>query len=362
MDEITNLAGDLIKFQTTESKLDETRKCIDYIKNYFKDCPTLFVREHRSNNSLSLVITTKKTKHPKIFLYGHIDVVDAEDKDFVSSIRSGKLFGRGAIDMKGQVAAMMVLLKDLIRRKSDLSLGFMIVSDEEVGGLNGVRYLLSKEKYKCDLAVVPDGGENFDITLRQKGGLWLKIEAKGKSAHGSTPWLGDNALEKLIAFYTRLDHLFLKANKKNFWRVSVNLGRIQGGNAANQVPDRAEMLLDIRYPEEFTKQEIMKRIRKILSSDFKIEVVSDVFPYFGDKNNFYIKRFKKTAEKRLGRKIAYKNECGASDARFFSKQNIPIIITSPVGAGYHSRNEWVSIKSLEDFYFILKDFLISVTD
>jgi len=362
--EILNLTKKLIAFKTVNGNGKEIALCFDFIKKYFEVeivSKKIIVKEYKKNGVLSLALSNRNTLKPDIIFNGHIDVVNAEDKLFTPVVKNGKLYGRGAADMKNQVATMMAVLKDLINSEFKKSISLILNSDEEMGGCNGVKYLVEEIGYRAKVAIIPDGSYNFDIVEKQKGGFWIKFVSHGKSAHASRFWLGENAILKLTDFYGDLIKIFppLKKTKLLYQDgVSINLGKINGGKSTNSVPETAEMHLDLRYSEKMDKRRILESIKK-LSKKHKIsfEITDDVAMLETSPKNYYLKMFKNVVEKNLGRKVKIVKETGASDARFFSKYNIPVIITVPNCGGFHEAGEWAEIKSLEKFYEVLREFV-----
>src|SRR5204863_6751228 len=124
----------------------------------------------------------------------------------------------------------------------------VVVSDEESGEVTqrGSDYLV-EQGYTGDFAIT---GEPTDlhIGVQAKGVLAMRIEVHGRSAHSSTPWLGDNAVLKAIDVFRQIESLpFARHSSELFDRPSINLGRIQGGDALNKVPDSCTMAVDVRY-------------------------------------------------------------------------------------------------------------------
>lgn len=201
--EIVNLTKKLIKVPSVKANTAALYKIINFCKTYFAG-REFITKKLESNKKLSLVVTFEKTQKPEIFLVGHLDVVEGEKEQFIPQVKGNRLYGRGSKDMKGADSVMMVLMKNLASMKIKPSLGLMLTTDEEIGGLNGVGYLLRTKKYSCKVAFVPDGGNNFKIITSEKGVIHFKLTAKGKSAHGSRPWIGENAIDKLIKAYQKL--------------------------------------------------------------------------------------------------------------------------------------------------------------
>ena len=168
-------------------------------------------------------------------------------EQFAPRVDGDRLYGRGAYDMKGGLAAMMCALHDLASSRQ-VRVHFVCVSDEESeeDEQRGSDYLV-EQGYVGDFAIT---GEPTDlhIGVQAKGVLALRIEVPGKSAHGSTPWVGDNAVLKAIDVFRQIESLpFARESSDLFDRPSINLGRIVGGDALNKVPDLCVIDVDVRY-------------------------------------------------------------------------------------------------------------------
>lgn len=362
LNEIVKLTLRLIRFKSTANNEDQLRASIDYCARYLKK-GNIIIRRYEKNKKPSLVATYQRTKCPQIFFVGHLDVVGAKNNQFIPTIKNGRIYGRGAFDMKGQVAVMLKLFKDFSQKRTPPSIGIMLTTDEEIGGINGVNYLLSNHHYRCEVAFVPDAGRNFRLILEQKGVLHVKVTAYGKSAHGSRPWRGKNAIDKLIKLYCWLKKKFPQPKGEKDWKPSLNLGKIQGGVATNQVPDKAEMFLDFRYPVTWNENKILKMILSFpykKDKDYTVEVIARGDVCYTDKNNKYVKLFREAAKEILKKPLNIGKSCGACDGRFFSKYGIPTIRIQQIGANGHADNEWTDIDSLGKFYLILERFIEKV--
>ncbi|MFH1712203.1 MAG: M20/M25/M40 family metallo-hydrolase [Patescibacteria group bacterium] len=356
--EILALTQQLISFQSVKENTQELRKIVDFAANYFKNT-NLTIKKFCHHQKPALIITFKNTKKPQLFLNGHLDVVEAESELFKSKVRGDKLFGRGAADMKGSVAVMMVLLKNLARTGKKPNIGLMLTTDEEIGGFDGAGYLLDKKGYSCNVAFVPDGGKDFNLIIEEKGIIHFKLKTQGKSCHASRPWLGDSAIDKLVKALSILRKSFINPKSLDDWKISFNIGTIEGGDAANKVADWACAYCDIRYPKRYNYQTIIDKIIKLTGIKPEIMIQGDVFSTSA-KNN-YLKLYQEIAEKILQKKLKYERHPAGSDARFFSARNIPVILTEPITHNAHAKNEWLSITSLEMMYSILQQYIEAIT-
>src|SRR4030088_2501553 len=178
---------------------------------------------------------------PCVVLHGHLDVVPGRDQQFIPRVEGDRLIGRGAYDMKGGLAAMMCALKD-VERQERVRVRLVCVPDEESEEL---------DERSTDAVVGLGLGGDFAITgeptdlhigVEAKGVLVMRIDVHGRSAHSSTPWLGDNAVLKAIDVFRAIEALpFTRESSEMFDRPSISLGRIEGGHALNQVPDVCTM-------------------------------------------------------------------------------------------------------------------------
>lgn len=358
MDDIASLTNHLIKFKSTASRPEELLRIVNFVEDYFKRT-NLFIKRFQSGEKPSIIITFRKEKNPRVFLVGHLDVIEAEDKDFTPKIKGKRLYARGAGDMKGNIACLMRVMREFSQQGLKPDIGLMLTSDEEVGGRDGVYFLLNRKRYNSKLAIIPDGGRLDEITIKEKGILRLRVEAKGKSAHGSKPWKGDNAIEKLMKAYFEIKKIFPRVGFKNSWKETLNLGKINGGEAVNKVPDFAEMDLDIRFTEKINWKEIYQKVFKIASKTkgVKIKIIGLREVLFTSPDNFYLKKYKEVCQRILGREVKFSREHGASDASHFAKKRIPVILHEPECHDIHTQNEWMDIESQEKYYQILKKFL-----
>ena len=349
----------LISFKTLSANFNENKKAIFWIKKRLKNFP-LFFRYFEFKNHPSLLILTKKTKDPLLWLAAHLDVVPGPEKLFLPKIVGKRLFGRGAFDMKFAIGCYLKLIEDLRKDLKNYNFGIMITCDEEIGGFFGTKKILEKG-YRGKLVFLPDGGKNWNFEIKTKGVWHLKVKAFGKSAHGSRPWQGEGAIEKLLEFLKELKKYFKKepCKIKNHWHSTLNIGKIEGGKATNQVSDFAQAFLDFRFTNE-KEREKFKEILKKLCSKFKgIKLEEIVFGSFYsiDPRNKYLQLFSKIAREKFAIKTSFVFSHGSSDARFFVEKGIPAILIRPKGGGHHSDKEWVDIEDLKKYYETLKEFV-----
>ncbi len=353
---IENLLTDLIKFKTIEKNKDELRKVIQYCYDYLKQNDLLRIEVFEVNQKWNLI--AKFSKEVLVYFVAHLDVVDGLDEQFEPILKEGKIIGRGSLDMKGPSSVLIELFKNLNDR--DYPVGLILTTDEEVGSQNGVKYIVENKNVHSKLVIIPDGGENFRIITKGKGAFHFRVKSKGKSAHGSTPWAGVNSIEKIIMFYQTLkEAIIFKENldDSNHWYNTINIGKIEGGQKVNIVPDFAQADIDIRFTEKYTLNEIQNLVSYLAKKfDLDLEILSTGNPVIVDTDSVYFRKFLESYRRVIG-DVVFDVEHGATDGRFFASLGIPVITLYPVGGGIHSEYEWVEIDSLYKMYELFYDYV-----
>jgi succinyl-diaminopimelate desuccinylase len=292
-----------------------------------------------------------------IVLHGHLDVVPARPEQFTPRVEGDRLYGRGAYDMKGGLAAMMCAVHDLAEERH-VRVHFVCVSDEESEEIEarGSDYLV-QQGYVGDFAIT---GEPTDmhIGIQAKGVLAMRIEVTGTAAHGSTPWVGDNAVLKAVDVFRRIEGLsFARESSDLFDRPSINLGRIVGGDALNKVPDLCVIDVDVRYLPGQDAEEIRAAVDAL--PDANVIKVFHRQPAIVEREDPYVQALGE-AISRVAPPIAERlgvGRDGASDAISFIEAGVPAVECGPVGDGHHGPQEWVSIRSLGDYRRTLVEFV-----
>lgn len=354
-DEMENVLAKLVAYRCTTDNRSANNDALAYIDQFVSE-RGMYTSYIEHDGVKSLVATTKPHhKRPTVLLGGHIDVVPGPDSLFTLQQDHERFFGRGVLDMKGSIAVFLQVIDALKDKLEQLDLGLMITSDEEVGGFNGTKVAL-EHGYEPKVCVLPDGGSDWQIQLSAKGVLQLKVSTSGQAAHGSQPWKGDNANLKLIRVIHEIYSLFPKNGPDN---NTINIGKISGGEAINQVADSAEALLDIRVISEDDKAHLLEEIRAVCRRhEAKLDIVMEGTGASFDLNNPYIKRFAEIVTKVTNIKVAGSHAFGSSDARFFAERNIPCISLYPIGGGHHSSDEWVSIEALHQLQEIITQYVL----
>src|SRR3982074_2525563 len=260
------LAERLISYDT--SRPEEIIAAAGFVKGWLES-RDIEVRHHDHNGLpvLSAEVGATAPGAPCVVLHGHLDVVPGRPEQFEPRVEGDRLIGRGAYDMKGGLAAMMCALKD-VEQQDRVRVRLGCVPDEETEELD--------ERSTDDVVKRGLGGDfaitgeptDLHIGVEAKGVLVMRIEVHGRSAHSSTPWLGDNAVLKAIDVFRAIETLpFSRESSEMFDRPSINLGRIKGGEALNQVRENCTMAVDVRYLPGQDPGEILGQVRAIPDID-----------------------------------------------------------------------------------------------
>jgi succinyl-diaminopimelate desuccinylase len=292
---------------------------------------------------------------PVVVLHGHLDVVPGREEQFSPRVEGDRLIGRGAYDMKGGLAAMMCATRDLAA-SDRVRVHFVCVPDEESEEVDARSTdALVRDGLKADFAITGEP-TNLHIGVQAKGVLAMRLAVHGRSAHGSTPWLGDNAILKAIDVFRQIECLpFSRESSEMFDRPSINLGRIQGGDVLNRVPDLCTMVVDIRYLPGQDPGEILAEVRSI--GDLDVERTFIHPPAQVAPSNPYVRALRDAVSRSVHGEAMSVGRDGASDAIAFLQAGIPAVEFGPAGGGHHGPDEWVSIASLSRYREALTDFV-----
>lgn len=347
----------LIAIPTTTGNYTANHDALDYIEQYLSK-RGMHTTRLEWNGIESLIATVNQTKTPKVMLAAHLDVVPGPAELFELKERDGKYFGRGVLDMKYAIAAYMQTVDSLKSTLQEYDFGIMITTDEEAGGTDGVARL-AEDGYLPQLCILPDGGMNWQIQLFSKGTMHVSITANGLAAHGSRPWLGESAIDKLLSTLAEVKTLFPDpGTDPDVSLTTHNIGEIKGGNAVNQVADSAEATLDIRFPSNEEKASILRHIEEICvknGTNMQILMSGDITSF--KLTDPFFEEFAQIITEKTGVKVVGSRTPASSDIRYYTPYKVPCISVYPPGGGHHGPEEWISKEGVYQFEEIIRDYL-----
>lgn len=369
MEEV-KILRDLINLKTVNPPGDEYL-VVNYIKKFFIKQKIKFKILSKDKKRSNIIGFIGKGK-PELLVSCHSDTVPAGEgwktNPFKAVIKNKRIYGRGALDDKGPLAALLIAAKEIKKIENKLKGTFLVCvpSDEERGSNFGLKYLVNKNYIKPDFAIMPDNaGSMKRISIAEKGVLWLELNSKGKIAHGSRPEKGINAVNNLIEVLNLIKKYKMKFKKHNLLsKPTINLGQIQGGNAPNMVPSTAKAILDIRFLPSQNQINILKDVKFLIEKAKKknktinitVKIIENAPATEVNENNKLVQTIKEVTKKTLGFELEIVGDSGASDAKYLIKKGIPAVGFS-LGEGkmFHVANENVKIKELKQFSKVLSE-------
>lgn len=379
---VASLCSQLIRFPS-ENPPGNVLQIAAYIADYLKQGGITVRILEAAPGMVNVVGEMDFGPGPCLILNGHMDVVPVGDRNrwefdpFSGEIAGEYILGRGASDMKGGLAALLVALRQAARWEGlHGRIVFMAVPDEETGGWMGTRWLL-EQGYRGDACLIAEP-TGVSPTIGQKGSLWIRAVTQGVPAHGSlSPLIGDNAILKMIhvieAAYslwektwdfpvdaraliqksqTVLEQAGMMAQARALERVTVNVGRIQGGEKVNVVPGRCEAEFDLRVPigvpVKVVQEELVRCIRNRVEEGVDLET-----PHMPVEANYtppthpFVQQVLEIISEVTGKAPIPLLQWATSDARFFRLHGIPTIQFGPAELeGIHGYNERVKVTQL----------------
>ncbi len=342
LDEV-QLTERLIGFDTATT--DGLAQALDFLEGVLAGSGAQVARRRLADREC--VVATAGDGGPRIIFHGHVDVVPGHADQYVAQIHDGKLYGRGAYDMKGALAAMMLAMADLAQDLTGATVQLIIVPDEEGSAFGkNCTEMLVDDGLRADL-VICGGPTDMQIGVQAKGVLMLRAEVDGIAAHGSTPWLGRSAILDAVAMYNAIAELpFAKESTALFAQPSINLGRISGGDAVNKVADHCVLDIDIRYLPGQDPRDVLDQIRSL--GDWRLEILLEREPAYVDSHDPLVSALLEAASAHEPSAASVGRD-GASDAVAFLRVGVPAVEFGPRGAGHHGPHEYVEVESLATY-------------
>lgn len=357
---VIELAQKLAQFESTHEKPENMQACLDFCINFFSGTSAV-VTKYEQSGVPSVVISNHSDLSPDVMLLGHIDTVPGTKEQFAGTITDGKLYGRGTLDMKAFVATSMMVMKNVLKSDTNQKVSLTIVTDEELGGVHGARYLVEEVGYRPQVVLVPDDGEDLDVIVSETKHIFqIQFTAEGTEAHANQPWKGENAILKLLSTYQNIETALNvpKQTPSDSFVDTCNLGMISGGVASNEVPGHAEMTVDVRLVS-MNKAQLCELIEQNLDSGVTYKITLEGFPTKLNTETPIVKKYIETIEKVIGKSVRFKRAGGATDARYFSAVGTIPIVHQSHGRNAQALDEYVAVNELETLVDIQTKFILS---
>lgn len=351
------IAKELIKYKTTSPVRDPG--VFQFLKGILEE-HGVKTEIHEINGVYNLTAETG-TGDISVCLNGHLDVVEPEGQWSVTDpfdpvIEDETLYGRGATDMKGEVAAQVKAFLDLhIDSEFEGRAVLMLSGDEEKGGFNGSKTMVDRfyEKDKgFDYAVVGEPTD-LDIQVGVRGVLWLNIILEGEGIHASRAHLAEiNVMEVLPKVLEKANNLEMEyENNGSLPDPSHEVTKIESTDTYNSVPGELTLGMDIRYlPSQETDQivETVEEALKDIKCGVKVEVEHDHGGAFELEDEKLRDVAVDVMSKIRDEKPQEITDGGSSDGRFFSEKGTPFIELGLNQISVHGENEYCDLDKMRE--------------
>jgi succinyl-diaminopimelate desuccinylase len=302
---------------------------------------------------------------PVVCFAGHTDVVPTgpltewHSDPFVPTIRDGKLYGRGAADMKSSIAAFVVAVEAFVNEKPHHagSVALLLTSDEEGPALDGTVRVVETLKARNELIDYCIVGEPTSVDWLgdmlkngRRGSLSGKLTVKGIQGHVAYPHLVKNPVHLLAPALAELAKTPWDRGNESFPPTSFQVSNIHAGTgAANVVPGTVEVDFNFRFSTESTDGSLKQRVESILKKhglEYSVDWTLGAKPFLS-KNGRLAKTVQEVGKKLTGRSAELSTTGGTSDARFIIEICPEVIELGPVNASIHKLNEHIELAQLE---------------
>lgn len=356
------LAEELVAIDT-QNPPGRTVEAIAYLEDELTDLGLRTNRVTTEAEKPNLLATLPGESDATLLFNGHLDTVPFEPDqwthDPLGEWEDDRLYGRGATDMKGAVAAMIQLISAFVETETrpPVTLTFAFVSDEETAGHAGLPSLLENGHIGAEACIIGEPtceAGLHSVTVADKGSIWLTLTASGEAAHGSRPVLGVNAIDRLlgaiedirgtlgsiefdlppeieeiieesIPFYT--ERIGQKTARELFTKPTVNLGVLEGGQTVNRVPDQAIAKLDIRLTAGVHTPAILSTIREVVNAHEEVSItdVSWSTGTFEPVSAPIVQATAQSAEAVANERIYRRSATGGGDAKQLRETGVPTV-------------------------------------
>lgn len=382
-DELEALCAALVA-TPSENPPGDTHALAARVEAFLADIPGMEVRRVIGREPAVNLIARLAGGRPgrRLLFNGHLDTFPAGDaaawngSPFSARVDSGRLYGRGACDMKAGLAAAMMAAKLLAADRALLAgeLVLTFVSDEETGGTWGTQYVLANvPEARGDAMISADAGSPRVVRFGEKGQLWVELEARGRANHGAHVHLGENAIVRLMAALAALKEMesiacpipadVLAAMREaqpvsepisgegefdTLSRLTVNIGTVAGGIAVNIIPDLATARLDFRFPPGLALADVLAGIDTRMRAHPQVawKVLSSHEPNVTKPGHEIVQTVLRHARSGSAAPVVANMRPGFSDSRFYRAAGIPALVYGPAPNNMGGADEYVLLEDL----------------
>jgi len=306
-------------------------------------------------------------RKPIILLCGHMDTVAGYAP---VRVENNKLYGRGAVDAKASLAAMIIASSTLAKEGFSNRVLVVGVVDEE-GSSRGIKHLI-KEGIPPDYAIFGEPSGVEKVTVGYKGSLRLKITCRTQTGHSAAPWLFENAIEKAFEIWGEIRKLHLPGEKlgSRFYSITSCLAKIKGGEVASTVPSKCDIHVDLRVPPQFTSRKVFNGVSEIIneyqidnprvSVKVKIEDLAD--PFEVNQGSPLVQALSWSIRKVRHKPVTLLKKTGTGDMNVLGRaMNIPVVTYGPGDSRLdHTSNEHIDIQEYLDSIQVYREAIMKL--
>jgi succinyl-diaminopimelate desuccinylase len=370
MSRTLDLTKDLIN---RKSVTPEDAGCQELMSNILK--PLGFVIEDLTFADTKNIWARRGTDEPLFCFAGHTDVVPSgpeknwQTPPFEATEKNGFLHGRGAADMKGSLAAMLVATENFVKANPAHkgSIAFLITSDEEGPFINGTTKVIEtlearNEKITWCLVGEPSSTNKVGDIVKngRRGSLTGDLLVKGIQGHVAYPHLARNPIHESTLALAELANTHWDKGNDSFPATSFQISNINGGTGAgNVIPCELKICFNFRFSTEVTDQELITRTTKVLDAhklDYDIDWTFNGQPFLTDSGKL-VEATQEAIKHCTGRDTLLSTAGGTSDGRFIAPTGAQVIELGPVNATIHKIDECVKMDDLDTLAEIYQDIL-----
>jgi succinyl-diaminopimelate desuccinylase len=379
---IVALCSDLIRI-SSENPPGDTRGLARFVEGYLKS-ESIECRIYAPQEDMPNLVALVKGAGPgrRLVYNGHLDTYPVGDsarwtvEPLGGRVIDGRIYGRGASDMKGGVTASIIsfILLARIRQAFRGELVLTLVSDEETGGIWGTRWLLDHvPEVTGDAMINGEPTSCAQVSFAEKGRLFLEFEARGKGAHGAYTHIGVNAIRMMMGLLQDLDGLVnldigipddvhrvleqgrtvVDAMKGDgatdvLLGITVNFGTIHGGLNVNTIPESCQTRVDIRLPQGVGCDRVLGEVDRLLGrhSGISYRILQAMEPNYTPPDHEICRLLRETAEIAQGAPVILSSSIGGSDAKHFRKKGIPCALYGPRSYNMAGTDEHITVEDL----------------
>ncbi|MDX1519433.1 MAG: succinyl-diaminopimelate desuccinylase, partial [Gammaproteobacteria bacterium] len=315
------------------------------------------------------------TGEPVLVFLGHTDVVPTGPREdwisdpFQPEIRDGSVYGRGAADMKGSVAAMVTALERFVKQHPDHrgTVGLLLTSDEEGIAVNGVRRVMEEFRNRnisIDWCLVgePSSDQRLGDVIRigRRGSLGARLLVHGIQGHVAFPELANNPVHAASAALKDLCDEVWDQGNEHYPATSFQVSNIHAGTGAdNVIPGELEVMFNFRFCTESTEETLKARVHEILDRyelDYDIDWRLSGQPFL-TRSGDLLKAVQASIRDTCGIETVLSTGGGTSDGRFVAPTGAEVIELGPLNASIHKLNECTPVQDLETLTVLYEDIM-----